>query len=166
MWEIDTEEKRNLTREEKLFKEIYEKTHTRNETGRYIVKLPFKTEKLLSPEGNTRDIALKRFLQLERRFAKCPELKEEYTKVMEEYKELGHIEEVPVNEMEDSSVYLPHHAVVRQDKETTKTRVVFDASSKGSKLRACVRACVRPLQIHPVREELENVVSECNNCIT
>ncbi|CAH2039956.1 unnamed protein product, partial [Iphiclides podalirius] len=29
------------------------------------------------------------------------------------------------------AVYLPHHAVVREDKETTKVRVVFNASSKG-----------------------------------
>lgn len=30
------------------------------------------------------------------------------------------------------AVYLPHHAVVREDKTTTKVRVVFVASSKGS----------------------------------
>ncbi|XP_059045792.1 uncharacterized protein LOC131841489 [Achroia grisella] len=31
----------------------------------------------------------------------------------------------------NESVYLPHHAVVREDKSTTKTRVVFDASCKN-----------------------------------
>lgn len=132
MWEIETDTKRNLTKEEQLCEDIYEKTHTRKENGRYVVKLPFKTEHPRSSEGNTREIALKRFMQLERRFLKDPELKEEYTKVIEEYKELGHIEEVPVKEIENKSVYLPHHAVIRRDKESTQTRVVFDASSKGS----------------------------------
>lgn len=42
------------------------------------------------------------------------------------------MEEVTEKEKNDSAVYLPHHAVVREDKETTKTRVVFNASCKGS----------------------------------
>ncbi|GFX46589.1 DUF1758 domain-containing protein [Trichonephila clavipes] len=32
---------------------------------------------------------------------------------------------------ETNSYYMPHTAVVRIDKETTKVRMVFDASSKG-----------------------------------
>ena len=38
--------------------------------------------------------------------------------------------------------YLPHHAVVRRDKDTTKLRVVYDASSKvnGPLLNDCLHA--------------------------
>ncbi|XP_060810234.1 uncharacterized protein LOC132904323 [Amyelois transitella] len=44
---------------------------------------------------------------------------------------MGHMEEVPQDELDNKSVYLPHHAVVRRDKEATKVRVVYDASCKG-----------------------------------
>ncbi|XP_045509358.1 uncharacterized protein LOC123704911 [Colias croceus] len=132
IWEIDIDTNRKLTKEEQLCEDIYERTHERDSNGKYIVTLPFKTEKLLSPEGNTREVAVRRLLQLERRFKRDPDLKKEYLKVIEEYKELKHIEEVPEKEINKKAVYLPHHAVVRQDKETTKTRVVFDASCKGS----------------------------------
>ena len=33
---------------------------------------------------------------------------------------------------DNSSIYLPHHDVIREDKETSKARVVYDASAKGS----------------------------------
>ncbi|XP_045509299.1 uncharacterized protein LOC123704855 [Colias croceus] len=132
IWEIDIDTNRKLTKEEQLCEDIYERTHERDSNGKYIVTLPFKTGKLLSPEGNTREVAVRRLLQLERRFKRDPDLKKEYLKVIEEYKELKHIEEVPEKEINKKAVYLPHHAVVRQDKETTKTRVVFDASCKGS----------------------------------
>lgn len=39
---------------------------------------------------------------------------------------------VVVNDDHDNAVFLPHHVVVRSEKETTKYRVVFDASCKGT----------------------------------
>lgn len=133
LWEIDTNTRRNNTKEEQLCEDIYHKTYSRNEQGRFIVKLPFKTNCIQSTEGNTRDIAKTRLIQLERRFKKQPKLKEEYEKVIEDYKNLGHIEEVPEKEIYSrKSVYLPHHPVLREEKETTKTRIVFDASCKGT----------------------------------
>lgn len=133
LWEIDTTTRRKNTKEEQMCEDIYHKTYSRNEQGRFIVKLPFKTNCIQSTEGNTRDIAKTRLIQLERRFKKQPKLKEEYEKVIKDYKDLGHIEEVPEKEIySKKSVYLPHHPVLREDKETTKTRIVFDASCKGT----------------------------------
>lgn len=132
MWELDSENERKLTKEEKLCEEIYEKTHKRNEDGRYVVNLPFKTVKPRSLEGNSKAIAKNRFLQLERQLQKKPELKKQYSKVIDEYVELNHAEEIPNKEIENQAVYLCHHAVVRSDSESTPVRVVFDASCKGT----------------------------------
>ncbi|XP_028157884.1 uncharacterized protein LOC114351044, partial [Ostrinia furnacalis] len=132
LWEVDTDMNRKLTKEEENCERIYKENYTRTEEGRYIVKLPFKTETPQSVEGNTYNIAMKRLQMLERRFDRQPELEKNYKEVMEEYIRLNHMQEVPQNELNNKSVYLPHHAVVRTEKETTKTRVVFDASCKGS----------------------------------
>lgn len=132
LWEIDTSNKRDLTKEEKQCEQIYETTYKRTDEGRYILKLPFKTEDPKSPEGNTKEIAKHRLIQLERRFKRTPQLKEDYKKVMKEYITLEHMEEITNDETKkEKAVYLPHHAVIREDKETSKTRVVFDASAKG-----------------------------------
>ncbi|XP_063629950.1 uncharacterized protein LOC134801340 [Cydia splendana] len=131
MWELESAEKPELTADEKLCESIYANTTTRTKEGRYVVKLPTRTEEIKSTEGQTKDIALRRFRQLERKFEKDEEFKKEYTKVIEEYSTLKHMEEVPDTEIEAPSVYLPHHAVIRNDKDTSKVRAVFDASSKG-----------------------------------
>ena len=66
-----------------------------------------------------------------------------YDKVFKEYEESGYIERVPLNETckePGKSHYLPHRPVIREDKETTKIRPVFDASCKvnGPSLNDCL----------------------------
>lgn len=133
-WELETEsytKTKFLTEDEEKCEEIYRNTVTRDDTGRYIVHLPLKEglEETINRCGDTKQIATKRFLQLERKFNNNDILKEEYSKVMKEYLTLGHMERAEESKM---AVYLPHHAVIREDKDTSKVRVVFDASAKGS----------------------------------
>ncbi|CAK1600398.1 unnamed protein product [Parnassius mnemosyne] len=132
LWEIDPEVSKKLTKDEETYEQLYKEIYTRNEDGRYIVKLTFKNNNQKSLEGNTRDIAKTRLLQLERRFVKNPKLKEEYVKVMEEYLKLHHMEEVPQNDINKAAVYLPHHPVVKETSEKTKIRIVFNALSPGA----------------------------------
>ena len=51
----------------------------------------------------------------------------------------------PVSEEQDNNegtYYLPHHGVVRQDKETTKLRVVFDGSAKPDNSNVSINDCL------------------------
>lgn len=132
MWEVETDTQGKLTKEEEDCERIYKETHIRNSEGRYIVKLPFKTENPQSPHGNTKEGAINRLFHLERRFMKNDDLRKEYTKAINEYNDMKHMEEVPSGESNKPAVYLPHHAVVKEESETTKVRPVFDASHRGS----------------------------------
>ena len=58
-------------------------------------------------------------------------LLQEYQDTFSQQLQLGIIEVVPGAELRNEpNFYLPHHGVVRQHKETTKLRIVFDGSVK------------------------------------
>ena len=76
-----------------------------------------------------------------RRLRQEPALLEQYDHTIKEQLEKGIIETVDPLEPTASKVhYLPHHAVVRTDKTTTKLRVVYDASARstGPSLNDCL----------------------------
>lgn len=118
---------------------MYEATYTRTSEGRYCVQLPFKHDPPML--GLSRDRAVSRFLQVERKLSLNPKLHNDYAKCINEYLQLGHMRPVSTSEHHQSislpngtttytSYYLPHHAVIKTESTTTKLRVVFDASSK------------------------------------
>lgn len=133
-WEIESEDtyknKQRLTEEELKCEQIYADTFSRDTEGRYIVEIPLKDKDY--DFGNTRQTAERRLEQLEKRLDKDKDLKEEYTKVLMEYSDLEHMEKIDDKEEDTKKkFYMPHHAVIRQDKTTSKLRIVFDASCKG-----------------------------------
>lgn len=117
--------------EDQQCEEYFIKSVYRNDEGRYTVQIPFRTPRL--PLGHSRTSAVRRLLNMERRFAKCESLASDYRKFMNEYLSLGHMEIIPDPEIEKSDIdhfYLPHHGVFKLDSTTTKLRVVFDGSCK------------------------------------
>ncbi|XP_064292696.1 uncharacterized protein LOC135309931 [Plodia interpunctella] len=133
-WELEAEpaKKKIFSEEEVKCEELFTNTTRRDSNGRYIVRLPFRNSDPVCKYGESRLIALKRLNNLECKLSKNKKLKDEYTKVIHEYLELGHMQKVPKeDENNKNAVYLPHHAVVREDKDTSKVRVVYDASCKG-----------------------------------
>ncbi|XP_036329665.1 uncharacterized protein LOC118741797 [Rhagoletis pomonella] len=122
-----------ISPEDQACEHIYATTTTRAPNGRYIVRLPFKEEfpKKLSL-GHSWSAALQQFFSMERSLQKKGDLGTMYNNVLQEYLDLGHMEHTKPCEIVANgkyfSFYLPHHAVVKPDKVTTKVRVVFNAS--------------------------------------
>ncbi|XP_078360456.1 uncharacterized protein LOC144644785 [Oculina patagonica] len=76
-------------------------------------------------------MALRRLCNTEKRLLKSPEIAEGYSKNITQYLEKGYIRKVDSAEEKPSRKwYLPHFPIVRPDRTTTKTRIVFDASAK------------------------------------
>ena len=123
-------DKKGLSVEEKACETHFLRTFTRDDTGRFIVRLPFKE---CTPLGDSRKIALRRWFQCEQKLSKQPELRTKYNEVLQEYLDMGHMELVPYADLmkpPSQVAYLPHHAVFKEESTTTKVRVVFDASAK------------------------------------
>ncbi|GFV88016.1 integrase catalytic domain-containing protein [Trichonephila clavipes] len=91
-WEIENcpdFEIPTMSREEKLCEEHFTSTYNRDETGRFIVKMPLSRDP--SCLGDSKQMAL----------------------------QMGHMEEVVEDEDSAIVYYLPHHGVYRQESKTT-----------------------------------------------
>lgn len=97
---------------------------------RYVTKLPFKPDHDMSPDNY---LVSERRLRSNLKRLNSNDILEEYKEVKKSYEHDGIIEKVPMNEVnkEGGQVhYLPHRAVVKKDRLTTKIRIDFDASCK------------------------------------
>ncbi|XP_039309650.1 uncharacterized protein LOC120358684 [Solenopsis invicta] len=128
-WEIEeiTTDK-PMSEEDARCEAHFSETVSRDNNGRYVVRLPFRKDNVRL--GDSRALALKRLLSLERRFNINESFKTGYVRAIEEYMALGYISRVE-NPGSDG-YYMPHHAVVKETSTTTKIRIVFDASAKIS----------------------------------
>ena len=61
-------------------------------------------------------------------FKNNPAMKHLYEDFINEYNQLGHPEEISEEDNSSFSYYLPHHAIFRPDKPSTKLCIVFNAS--------------------------------------
>ncbi|XP_031333913.1 uncharacterized protein LOC116163925 [Photinus pyralis] len=132
-WRIEdvTSNNNSMSIAEKYCEDHFLETYKRDVSGKFVVSIPF-TENL-HLLGDSKQIALNRFLSLEKKLRYQPQLKTEYVKFMQDYINLGHMSESDSNTISNTpEYYLPHHAVIKNTSITTKVRVVFDASQKTS----------------------------------
>ena len=81
--------------------------------------------------------------QLHSRLKKNKELLRDYDNVIKDQVKSGIIKAVPENNDNQAQThFLPHHGVIRTDRETTKKRVVFDWSAKSDKSTASINECL------------------------
>lgn len=87
-------------------------------------------------------LSKKRLGGLVKRLRHDPEVLREYDSIIQSQRRQGIVEEVnPQEESANCQIhYLPHHAVVRRDKSTTKVRIVYDTSARstGCSLNECL----------------------------
>ena len=99
------------------------------ERGRYQVTWPWKCEDICLSDNYC--LALSRMKMLLNRLESDKELFCKYDHVIQQQENMGIIEEVvDVGKAGTRKYYLPHHPVLTPHKETTKIRVVYDASTK------------------------------------
>lgn len=135
-WELEEiPSVKTLSTNDQWCEEFFKNTTSRRTDGKYVVRLPFRTN--LPPEmvlGSSRRAALGQFLRMEKTLKNSPGLPCAYTNVLSEYLTLDHMEPTTHTEICDNtrylSFYLPHHAVIKPESTSTKVRVVFNASKK------------------------------------
>ena len=107
---------------------------------RYCVSWPWREQNVVPPDNY--QLALGRLKSLMKRLAKTPELVEKYNIVITDQLVNGIIEEVQETDDNAKIHYLPHHTVVKESSETTKLRVVFDASAKTNTGNLSLNDCL------------------------
>ena len=116
----------------------------RQQGNRYEVNLPWKDEHLPIPDNL--DLSWNRLRSMQFKLQKKPELLKEYDKIIKEQLSSDVIEIVPENEIKSKDKkdvhYIPHHAVIRQNRETTKLCVVYDGSAKSQDQQHAINDCL------------------------
>ena len=124
----------------------------RSPEGWYETGLPWKGN--CPPLPNNREGSLRRLNTLVRKLRKT-DLLDEYDAVIREQLEEGVVERAPA-EVTGREFFLPHRAVVRRNAETTKLRVVYDASARAQEKAPSLNDCLHAGP--PVQNKLWSVV--------
>jgi hypothetical protein len=108
--------------------------------GRYYVKWPWKTSNSQLPENY--ELSLGRLSTLLRRYKDSPDVFKEYQAALDNQIKQGIIEKVNTDVSSTPKHYLPHHAIITPNKNTTKLRIVYDGSAKCRKDSLSINDCL------------------------
>lgn len=103
--------------------EFYAKTTVRTTDGKFMVRLPFMSNR---PKlGESLSVATRRFHALERKFERHPLFAQKYKEFMDDYERQGHMS-ISTFKFDDEHYVIPHHGIFKND--SNKLRSVFDGS--------------------------------------
>ena len=131
--------------QENVYEEFQEQL-TRSPEGWYQTGLPWKA--CHPPLPSNEAGSLKRLNSLTKRLERNPELLQRYDDIIKEQLQDGVVERV-TESAKGKQFYLPHKPVVRQSAESTKVRIVFDASARENENSPSLNECLEtgpPLQ--------------------
>ena len=130
VFEVESQESiRDIESEKTSF---IEACNIRKIEDRYVTGLPWKSDIDESLSDN-RSVCLNGLKSLHSRLKRDPEVFNSYHNIFQEQLKTGVIERVPTELENKENVHMmPHHGVVRKDRQTSKLRVVFDGSAKTS----------------------------------
>lgn len=125
LWQVEeVPSQRRRTKEEEFCEEIFINQHSRDEFGKYIIRIPFNDQ--IHKLGKSKMMALHQFYAMERKMQRNTEFAEKYKLFMSEYETLGHMKQIWENH--ESGYYTPHHGIL----SSGKFRVVFNASARST----------------------------------
>ena len=130
----------------KLFHEEFKEKLQKSKDGYYTTRLPWKNDMKELPSN--KELALARLRSTTRKLEKMGKL-EEYNKIMQDQIDEGKLEEKPEQQTGDIIHYITHQAVIREDAESTKMRIVYDCSARQNTEIPSLNDCLEigpPLQ--------------------
>ena len=98
------------------------------DNGRYKIRVPWIEERV--PQSSNAEQSRARRKNLLSKMK--GDVRERYDAIVQEQLELGIIEKAPNNPEGKRLFYMPHRPVIREGADSTKIRMVFDASEKPS----------------------------------
>ena len=104
----------------------FKKQLVRSEEGWYETGLPWKGDRLALPSNKRGSL---------------PDQTHEYDNIIQEQKEQGIVEEAD-KDAQGVEFYIPHKAVLRENAESTKLRIVYDASARAHPSAPSLNECL------------------------
>ena len=135
-----------------VYKEFQEQLG-RNQEGYYETGLLWKANH--PPLANNEAGSLRRLDSLVKRLQKQPNLLERYDTVIQDQLTQGIVERVQ-DKPAAKEFYIPHKAVVRDAAESTKLRIVYDASARPNGSSPSLNECLEPGP--PLQNKLWSVI--------
>ena len=108
--------------------------------GQYETGIIWNPNKDLLPDNKHGSIA--RLKVLRRRLLRDPKLLDTYEDIIHQQVEEGITEKVGPTESDKKVFYMPHKPVIRQNAESKKVRVVYDASARAKPASLSLNDCL------------------------